>query len=365
MRLEPLRSLRGFRPIGIGGDRLLLARRHVLYTAPMSGGSPRAACVLPATPLDRLASRPRLLRRVLRLGVHCGLPLGGSRFLVSFRRGIYLVDVDTGRWELERDTSDGFRPMAFAALEGIPGFTDGACFGEYDGRITHAPIRIFQRSAEGRWRAAHTFPAGEVDHVHGVVPDPRRACVWILAGDYGRAAGLWRAEEDFRRVTPVLRGEQDSRTCNLFPMEDGLLYATDSHLEKNSLRWLEEAGGVWRTRPLRAMPGPSFYACRVGRRSFFSTSVEPGAPSGRIVRDLLDRSIGPGVDAPVCEIVGGSVEEGFATLVRWRADALPKRLFQSSAIFFPSGASDLDVVVAYGIGVRGHDDRTEIFAIRE
>jgi hypothetical protein len=365
MRLEPLRSLRGFRPIGIGGDRLLLARRHVLYTAPIAGGAPRPACVLPDAPGDRLTSKLRILRRVLRLGVHCGLPLGGSRFLVSFRHGIYRIDVDTGGWELERDTSDGFRPLAFAHIEGVPGFTDGACFGEYDGRITHAPIRVFHRNDRGTWRAAHTFPAGTVDHVHAVVPDPRRACVWILTGDYGHAAGIWRAEEDFRRVTPVLRGEQDGRTCNLFPLEEGLLYATDSHLEKNSLRWLEETGGSWRTRPLRAMPGSSVYACRVGRRFFFSTSVEPGAPSGRFVRDLFDLSIGPGIDAPFCEIVGGSLEEGFATLVRWRADLLPKRLFQSGAISFPTGSSDPDVVVAYGMGVRRHDDCTEIFTIRQ
>lgn len=363
MKLELIRSFHGFRPLCVGGDTLLLARRHILYTARIAGGKARPVCVLPDSVIGRLGSALRITRRLLRHGVHCGLSLGDSRFLVSFRTGIYCLDSTSGEWELERDTSDGFRPLNITSIAGVPGFEDSVCYGEYDGRITHAPIRIFRRDRRG-WSAVYTFPAREVDHVHSLVPDRERRCVWILTGDYDDAPGIWMAQKDFTQVQPVLRGEQKYRACTLFPLKEGLLYATDSHLEKNSLRWLDGEGSAWQTRTLRPMAGPCVYACRVGPHFFFSTGVEPGPPSGHTVRDLLDLRPGPGIDGPACEIVGGSPDNGYETLARWSADLLPKRLFQFSAISFPSGAPDEEVLVTYGMGVRGHDDATEIYAIR-
>lgn len=45
-----------------------------------------------------------------------------------------------------------------------------------------------------------TFAQGQVNHIHDVVPDPYRECFWILTGDFGEAAGIWRVTPDWSSV---------------------------------------------------------------------------------------------------------------------------------------------------------------------
>ena len=363
MKLVRVNALRGFRALAVVGDRLVLSRGHSLFVAEVPEGRPRSICTLPQRPWQRAAAGARLLRRLLRHNVHCAISLGGSSILVSSRVGIHRVDGETGEFALERAPSEGFRPLTFSRIAGLAGFRDGIYFGEYDGRISHSAIRVLRRDGPSEWQVMHTFQPAEVDHIHTLVPDPHRRCVWILTGDYENAPGIWMARDDFQTVVPVLRGRQEHRTCRVFPFERGLLYATDSHLEPNSLRWLEERDGHWVTTAIRPLVGSCVYAARVGDDYFFSSAVEPGRPSGRFLLDLIDFGRGPGILEPVCEIVGGSPNRGFDSLARWQADALPKRLFQFSAIAFPTDSESLEHLVTYGMGVRGHDDVTEIHRI--
>ncbi len=364
MKLTLIRSLPGIRALCFLGDRLVVSHRSRLGSIGLDGTGLRWFAELPESWKGRAIAATRLTRRVLRYGPHCAIALSEDAFLVSFGQKIYRVEL-SGRVEAEHDFSDGFRPLHFAAIAGVPGFEERICYGEYDGRISGGAIRIVARDRAGHWEPVYTFAPGELGHIHTLVPDPAAGCVWVLAGDYGDAAGIWRAKDDFRDVTPYVRGSQRYRTCAVFPTKDGLVYATDSHTERNFVQLLDPSAAAQHAAPreLHALIGSCVYACNVGDLLFFATAVEPGEPTGRFVRDVFALDKGPGILEWACEIVAGTPERGFARVHHSPVDRLPKRLFQFSSLRFPAGSPSAPVLVTYGTGLRGRDDVTEFFAI--
>jgi hypothetical protein len=185
----------------------------------------------------------------------------------------------------------------------------------------------------------------------------------VFAGDYGEAAGIWRMRDGFRQIEPVLQGTQLGRACVGFPIEDGLLFATDSHLERNSIRLLRRIHGRWSTSEVRPMVGSCIYGGEIGGARVFTTAFEPGAPTGHRIYDLLDLRPGPGIVGRHCEVVMGTLACGFATKLRWEVDWLPKRLFQFSSIIVPDLDAGAEVLPLYGAGLRGRDGTTEIYRL--
>ncbi len=362
MRWRTVQVLRGYEPLCIEGSRLLLARKLGLHVLDRADARPRRIASLPAPGGLRVAAQARITRRLFRPGPRCALPLAEGSYIVAHRHGIYRVDPRDGSVRQELDLSGRYRPLTFARLDGLGGFSGTLYFGEYVSGGTDE-VRIYRRDREGQWSPVCTFPPGEIDHVHGLVADPIRGCVWILTGDYGRGAGIWRARDEFRRVEPVVRGEQQFRTCALFPLEEGLLYATDSHLEANSIRMLSESGGRWVSRELHPTAGSCIHACQVGDRHVFGTSYEPGPSAGRgRLRTLLAVRGGPGIQGVHCELVVGRPDEGFERIARWIVDPLPKVLFQFSSILLPRSVGPGAYIAAYGRGLALRDDRTYLMA---
>lgn len=354
MKLIPVASLRGFRPILVEGREIVLSRGASLFGwRPESGRAPWPLGRLPASTARRLSARSALARRVLRLDVDAATRTPSGELLVGSRAGVHRLTHD-GAVVAELSPTP-HRPLRFARWSGVEGFADGLGFGDYGSNAARAPVRVHTRAADGRWRVAHTFEQGAVEHIHSLVPDAAAGCIWILTGDYDDAAGIWRATENFARVEAVVRGSQRARACVAFPREGGLLYATDSHLEPNSIRALERAGGSWRTRALAPMRGSCIYGARVGEVMVFTTAVEPGRPTGLRALDLLDPRIGPGIRARACDVVATQDGVRFDRLQTRPSDLLPKRLFQFSALVVPE-TIDSDLLVTYGVGVRGGHD---------
>ncbi len=361
MRLRSVASLRGYRPIFVDGRELVVSRGAEIFAwRPGAEAEPRPLGRLEAPAWRRFAAHAPLARRVLRLDTDVAIRLDGGDLLVGSRAGVHRLARD-GRVHRELATRP-FRPFRFARWAGIPGFRDGVGFGDYGPNMARAPASIHLRDEAGRWRVAHTFGAGTVEHVHALVPDAAHGCVWILTGDYGTAAGIWRATDDFAHVEPILRGTQLARACVAFPIEGGLLYATDTHLEQNSICRLERDGAGWTPRRLGPMPGSCIYGGRVGDVMVFATAVEPGAPTGFAPFDLLDPRIGPGIARRACDLVATRDGATFHRLARAPTDLLPKRLFQFSALVIPEAAST-DLLVTYGVGLRGREDRLEVSTI--
>ena len=109
------------------------------------------------------------------------------------------------------------------------------------------------------------------------------------------------------------------------------------------------------------MAGSSIYACRLGQEFAFTTTVEPGRPTGWRILDMLVPRSGPGILSHTCDLVVGGVDTGFQKEFRWEVDRLPKRLFGFSTVHLPSVTGDPERFLVTGAGVRGHDETTEVF----
>ncbi|MCP4547828.1 MAG: AAC(3) family N-acetyltransferase [bacterium] len=360
---ELCRSLTGYRALCSGADKALLVKKNELFLydyetddlsaigqVPLRGGGLR----------NRIGATTRLTRRMFRYGPKVGFQLDEERYLVA-TDALFEVNTASNEISVSGELAPGRRPLSFARIEGISGFDDMVCFGDYGSNPDKGEMFIWGQAATGgEWSKRYVFAAGEINHIHAIVPDSYRQCVWILTGDYGEGAGFWQARDNFREVKPVCRGHQLYRSCNCFPTPEGLLYATDSHLHPNSIRFLQEHKGIWRSTALYRMVGSTIYSCQLGDEYLFATAVEPGEPSGKRVLDLLDPGKGPGILARECELVSGNLTKGFRVIKRWPVDRLPKRLFGFSAIHLPSTHPAARRLVLTGAGVKQHDESTEI-----
>ena len=167
-RVAEAPSLRGFVVEWLSADRVLLARRNVLYEAPAIGASLRRAGVVPQ-PWWRVAgSRVRIVQRALRQMFYNVLPLPDGSLFVTYAR-----DVGSLRGGVWRPLPGLVRPCRVlrggAALD-----PDGhVYFGEYLPNADRGAIRVYRCvPGAGALDVVHTFAPGAVRHVHGSTATP-------------------------------------------------------------------------------------------------------------------------------------------------------------------------------------------------
>ena len=285
---------------------------------------------LPSNRRDWAFARSRLYRRLHRTEPTDAVMLDGGSVLVNHRNNLWLVDLERGRVALDFAIPKNRFALRLTATDFPTG--DGnpvVYFGDYMSNPTKSTASVWRRSPEaGHWGRVFTFAEGQVNHIHDVVPDPYRECFWILAGDFGHAAGIWRATPDWSSVQCVLRGDQRYRAAWLWPRPREVYYATDSQLEPNSLMRLEHDSHGWRALPVAGLPGSSIYGAASGDAYYFSTAVEPGMPEGSRLAVLTDRTPGPGIATTTAHVFRLNSDGQMTMLLEAEKDFWPMRPFQ-------------------------------------
>lgn len=342
--------------------RLILGRGSSIYRRG-SDGALELLVTLPDSIKNRLLARSTWACRLARLGFGVGAHFKGMYF---FSYGSHLYSFCPERRELRREFSFrvGRGPLHITVVEGIQGFQDGIYFGEYFGNRKREPVHVYSRTKDATWRVVFTFIRGEINHIHSIVPDPYRNCLWLLAGDFEHSASIWTIKQDFNEVLPVLRGEQNYRACVAFPMPRGLLYATDTQINKNSIRLLTCFDGEWRSESLFDINGSCIYGCELNSYFVFSTATEPSDEISGRISSLLDRRPGPGIIENRSDVlIVSKVDLSCRILFSKKKDFLPYRLFQFGAILFPQGVAYDNTLFSYSVGNKGNDLATEIYRI--
>jgi hypothetical protein len=368
--MKRLRTLQGYRPLTFVPEGILLARGYDLYVANLDCSRLNRVGAVPHALAAGALRRSRTIERILRFGIRFGCRIGENSYLLAERNRLWLLELPSGAVRLDHVIGNGTKPLCISRVQGVNGFVDGACYGEYWDNVSKEPVNIWVRSNQGVWRIAHTFPRGKIEHVHGMIPDENRGIVWIVTGDFGDAAGIWAARHDFSEVLPVLVGKQEFRCCWLAFSDDQIIYATDSPLMINSVRRLilpagyMESRDPWvgaRSEPLMEISGSSIYHCRVQNQVIFSTTVEPGLLTGRKLHDWLDRRPGPGIKGMYSDLMIGTQARGFSLAGRWAKDRLPFRLCEFGSISFPAGLNPGRFLYAYFTGLAHADGSTSVF----
>ena len=286
-----------------------------------------------------------------------------NKIIVVFNKHFYEVDILKKSFESVFDIPRGNRPLNITNVKNIDGFDNTLYFGEYFSNFKRDSVNIYKRLSDKSWKIVFTFPEGTIEHIHAIVPDKYRNCLWILTGDFNSASGIWMANNNFNIVEPILLGSQKFRSCVAFPLPEGILYATDSQFEKNSIRLMRNQNNEWVSDFICDVNGPVIYGCKVKNNLFFSTSVEGDSHMKPFFSKYLDKTPGPGIQGKSSTIVGGNLEKGFKILNENKKDKLPFLLFQFGAITFPTGENQSDYLFSYNIALKNNDLETEIFKI--
>lgn len=368
-----MKVLEGYKPLCFIGGFLLLSRGFQLFLYNVNNESLQFLTALDSSLHQRLATRSKLLTRLLRSGVQYAVAISDTEALLAINKSLVSLNIETGRLHTELPLRQGRRPLSICKIEGISHFTEGHYFGEYFENNEKAPINIYRRKLDGQWEIAFTFKQGEIDHVHAIVPDPYNDHVWILTGDFDNGAAIWVAKNNFQTVTRAVSGEQKYRGSVAFPTTSGLLYATDSQFEPNTIRILAQTDvsadskkeNGWVSTALHQINGPCIYSSEGSDGYYFSNSVEPGGMlSGNrikdIAADIFVKKLGAGNISPETVIVRVNSQLEIEEISRSTKDRYPMALFQFGNTQFPSGLQPAGKLITYNVALREHDQDTII-----
>ena len=250
---------------------------------------------------------------------------------------------------------EGVRPLVFSDVKGIEGIDDGIYFGTYQSVSSKNPVHIFKRTGVDQWKTVHTFELGSVEHIHNVIPDPYRKCLWIFSGDFGNNAAIWKVTEHFGKVERVFYGDQMYRACVINVLPEGLLYATDSPLDKDYIFLLNPESGE--LNELMPIAGSCIYGCQWKDQFVFESSVEPSGKYKNKLDFLFSKKIGPGIQDRYVRIYCGNLENGFKEIYKEKKDCLPYATFQFGAVKFPIGVNNSDTLYFQPIATKKNDLR--------
>ncbi len=365
MVLDTKHVLRRFNVlIVLGPNELLLSKHNHLFIYSLVTNSYSYILSLPCPFYIKVFSRIKLFSRLFRLGVRLGLSITENKVLVVFNNFFYEICIIKKSYQVVFSLPRGNRPLNIANVHNIKGFDNSLYFGEYFSNFSKDSVNIYKRLFDGSWEIVFTFPKGTIEHVHSIVPDAYRECLWVLTGDFDNAAGIWMVKNNFNEIEPVLIGKQIFRACVAFPEPEGLIYATDSQFETNSIRLLKKSNDKWVSECICEINGPAIYGCKVKSNLFFSTSVEGDSVSKNFFFKYLDNKPGPGIIDKSSHIVGGNLKKGFKVLRTNKKDIFPFIFFQFGVVTFPTGLNDTDFLYGFNIALTKNDLDSEIFYIK-
>jgi hypothetical protein len=292
----------------------------------------------------RLSVTNRLTARLFRDGFHALAILPSGAIVGAVPGSIVTLRPGESEFRQTNAITRGTRPLHITETLG------GAAFwGEYFDNAQRDEVHIYgSQDAGAPWGIAYTFPKGTIRHVHNIVHDPWGNCLWILTGDYGDECRILRASCDFSRVEIVMQGNQQARAVAAVPTEDALYFSSDMPLESNYIYRLDRHGKLSQLVPISSS---SIYGCRVDRRVFFSTMVEPS----EVNRDRTVRVYGAEVRTP----------ESWQPLLAWKKDLLPMGLFQYGNAFLPDGNNTTGLLAVSTIAVESSDMTTSLYKLNE
>lgn len=305
-----------------------------------------------------LSSFSSVLRRLFRKDIRLSAKIDNENIILIKDSYIYKFNSDKKLIESKFKLPRGSRPLNITSVKSLAGFNDGVYFGEYFSNPKKESVKIFQY-VNDNLKVVYEFPKGTMNHIHNLVVDHYRECIWLLAGDIGDSSAIYQIKNNFSTVERVVYGKQQYRSCVAFTISEGLLYATDSQYETNSIRLLNNIAGDWSSDHICDINGPSIFGCQLQEKFYFSTSVE-GLNSGNLLQQIIRNKRGPGVKKNQSEIISGNLTDGFKVIYSNKKDIWPFLLFQFGNIIFPTGDNLSKKLIFTNIALQKNDFSTKI-----
>jgi hypothetical protein len=339
---------------------VFVSKLNKLYTIDVNGLKLEEVFRFESGLLTFLSSFSSLLRRLFRKDIRLAINLDEDNLLIVKDKKLYCLDTKKKVIKSRLPLPSGSRPLNVTKIESLLGFSDGVYFGEYFSNPHKLGVRIFKYSIKNTLELVYEFPLGTMNHIHNIVVDKYRNCLWLLAGDIDDGAAIYQIKDNFKSIVRVVYGHQHFRSCVLFPLKEGLLYATDSQYEPNSIRLLKETDkDLWVSEHIFNINGPCVFGTKIDDNYLFSTSVE-GLNNGNMLKQFIRNKRGPGIDKNQSEIISGNLKSGFKSIYTNGKDIFPFVLFQFGNILFPNGDNESEKLIFTNIALKENDFSTII-----
>lgn len=292
---------------------------------------------IPISFMERLLSWSKVATRFLRLGVRTAIALDDNIIIFSIGNFLYELNINNGKISNGWYCGKGIRPLILTAVKDVDGFDNSIYFGGYLVNSSMKPVSIYKRIGVDSWSVVYTFPAGTINHVHNIVADKYRKCLWIFTGDFGEASAIWKVQNSFNQIKRVLHNSQKYRGCVAYAIPEGVLYATDTPFAKNSIYLL--CTKTLDCREVYPLHGSCIYGCKWGNRYVFSSTVEGDGRSMSFWDLCFGRKRGAGIIDEYVHMYVGDLSLGFKEVYKEKKDKLPF-ICQFGVFRFPTGVNN-------------------------
>jgi len=306
---------------------------------------------------EKYFSRIKLLYRFLRLGIRSTIQINQEIIVLLANKRFYELNLQNMKLKAGFIPKSGINTLNISVLKGISGFDDMVVFGGYFSNPKKNPVHIYKRIDLDTWEIVFSFPMGKINHIHNIVPDADNSCVWIFTGDFDESAAIWQARDNFGDVECIVSFDQIYRGCVAFPLNKGVLYATDSPFAQNSIRFLYNDGNGWVSVHVANINGSCIYGCMIKNKYVFSTVVEPDGRDEDLLKLIFGWKRGNGIKDSFAYIYIGDMDDGFKEIYKAKKDKF-SFIFQFGALKFPSGVNNTDYILTEHIATKKYDCST-------
>lgn len=308
---------------------------------------------IPISYKEKWFGRFRMTNRLLRLGIRQAIAIDNKHILCSQGNIIQELNIDTGEVSHGWYCGDGIRPLKFTDVRDIPDIDDGIYFGGYLGNMEKNPVSLYHRTGVDQWEVVYTFPQNTINHVHNIVADPYRKCLWVYTGDFEEASAIWQVTNNFKKVERVACNSQKYRGCIVYALPEGLLYATDAPFVDNYICLLNP--DTMQVKELFPIHGSCIYGCKWKDMFVFSSTVEGDGRNTPKMEFYFGRKRGAGIKDDYVHMYMGNLFEGFKEIYKEKKDCMPFYTFQFGVFKFPAGENNSDIMYFQPVATKKHD----------
>lgn len=349
--MEPIFKKNNTTPLCFMPDGRLVCYQHgeiVVYT----NGQELLRFSLFKSLKERFLGRSRLMSRFMRLGIRVAVALNDSVVILSIGNMLYELDINTGFLSEGYNCGEGIRPLIFTIVEKIKGFEKGVYFGGYVRNFDKKPVGVYHRTKVDTWEVVYTFPQGAINHVHNIVADPYRQCLWIYTGDFEESSAIWKVTDNFNSVERVVCNDQKYRGCVVYALPEGLLYATDAPYAENYIYLFKP--NTLEVKEVFPIDGSCIYGCQWKEKYLFSSTVEGDGRDETIMKLAFSKKRGVGIKDDAVHLYLGNYVNGFEEVYKEDKDWLPF-LFQFGVFKFPAGINNTDTLYIQPVAAKKYD----------
>ena len=273
--------------------------------------------------------------------------------VLSKGNSLYELDILTGQISRGWYCGPGIRPLSFTDVKDIAGFDDGIYFGGYLGNMGKKPVNIYYRNGIDKWEVVYTFPNGFINHVHTIVPDSFRKCLWVFTGDFDEATAIWKITDCFNKVEKVAYNDQKYRGCVIYALPEGLLYATDAPFTDDYIYLMNP--DTYEVKEIFPIDGSCIYGCQWKDKYVFSSTVEGDGRNNTRWQFYFGRKRGAGIKDNYVHMYMGNLQDGFKEIYKEKKDFMPLYTFQFGVFKFPQGINNSNTLFYQPVATKKND----------